>query len=104
MKLTAEEIEAGKSEAGGFTKETLLGWGIEYPPPKGWKEMLMAGEVFQPYVPEPVTELEEQWARGLCEEMQLEPNEIIGAPALPRWRSFISYARWSINVSNKLPA
>jgi hypothetical protein len=43
MKLSAEEIEAGRSPSGGFNKATLAGWGIPWPPPKGWKEALIAG-------------------------------------------------------------
>lgn len=99
MKLTAEEIEAGKTEAGGYTKAQLAAWGIDYPPPKGWKEKLMAGDAFEPFVPEPVTALEERWARGLCEQMYGDPDKIIGCPALPMWRSYVQYARWSINVA-----
>ena len=44
IKLTTEEIEAAKTERGGWTKSTLEAWGIAWPPPKGWKEALMAGE------------------------------------------------------------
>lgn len=43
MKLTAEQIEAGKSPAGGWTKAQLAKWGVPWPPPKGWKEALLAG-------------------------------------------------------------
>ena len=46
MRLTLEEIEAGKTEKGGWTKETLAGWGISWPPPRGWKDRLMEG--FEP--------------------------------------------------------
>ena len=41
--LTAEEIEAERTPAGGFTKATLAKWGVPWPPPSGWKEALMAG-------------------------------------------------------------
>jgi hypothetical protein len=44
LKLTFEEIEAGKTERGGWAKSTIEGWGIAWPPPKGWKEALMTGE------------------------------------------------------------
>jgi hypothetical protein len=27
---------------GGWTKETLAGWGVPWPPPKGWKAALLA--------------------------------------------------------------
>lgn len=43
LKLTEQQIEAGKSAAGGFTKATLKGWGVPWPPPKGWKAALLAG-------------------------------------------------------------
>lgn len=44
-RLTAEEIEAGKSPAGGWTKQQLTEWGIEWPPPAGWKDRLMGIEL-----------------------------------------------------------
>lgn len=47
MKLTAEEIEAGKSPKGGFTRDQLEKWGVPWPPPKGWKRKLM-GKPEQP--------------------------------------------------------
>jgi hypothetical protein len=43
MRLTAEEIEAGKSPKGGFTRAQLAKWGVGWPPPQGWKEALLAG-------------------------------------------------------------
>lgn len=39
-KLTIEEIEAARSPKGGWTRKTLEGWGVPWPPPKGWKEAL----------------------------------------------------------------
>lgn len=42
--MTREEIEAGKTEKGGYTKAQLAAWGISWPPPKGWKEMLLSGQ------------------------------------------------------------
>jgi hypothetical protein len=44
LKLTWEQIEAGKTERGGWSKSTLESWGIAWPPPKGWIQALMAGE------------------------------------------------------------
>ena len=38
--VTEEMIEDAKTESGGWTKETLAGWGVPWPPPKGWKEQL----------------------------------------------------------------
>lgn len=31
-----EVIMAGRTEAGGWTRETLRQWGVPWPPPKGW--------------------------------------------------------------------
>lgn len=54
MRLTADQINAAKTERGGWTKETLAGWGIPWPPPRGWKEKLMDGfeSVGDPNAPE----------------------------------------------------
>jgi hypothetical protein len=30
-----------KTKGGGFNKHTLAGWGVPWPPPKGWKETLV---------------------------------------------------------------
>jgi hypothetical protein len=43
LKLTEEEIEAGKSEEGGFTRACLANWGVPWPPPKGWRQALREG-------------------------------------------------------------
>jgi hypothetical protein len=40
---TAEEIEAGRSPAGGWTRAQLAQWGVPWPPPKGWKVRLLQG-------------------------------------------------------------
>ena len=37
---TAEEIEAARTPAGGWTRATLAGWGVPWPPPKGWRKRL----------------------------------------------------------------
>ena len=39
---TKEEIEEKRTEAGGWTRETLAAWGVSWPPPKGWKKNLLA--------------------------------------------------------------
>lgn len=44
--ITPEDIEAGKSPAGGFTKAQLAEWGVPWPPPKKWQEKLIRGESF----------------------------------------------------------
>ncbi|NBE54721.1 TnsA endonuclease N-terminal domain-containing protein [Streptomyces boluensis] len=37
-----EEIEGARTPAGGWTREQLAAWGVPWPPPKGWKERLIA--------------------------------------------------------------
>lgn len=44
IKLTEQEIEKGRSPKGGFTKRQLARWGVPWPPPKGWKDALLAGD------------------------------------------------------------
>ncbi|WP_107497064.1 HNH endonuclease [Thalassobius sp. I31.1] len=40
---TREEIEAKISSNGlGATRDVLAGWGVPWPPPKGWKKLLLA--------------------------------------------------------------
>ena len=41
---TEEEIEAGRTAKGGFSREQLEKWGVPWPPPKGWKKRLMGVE------------------------------------------------------------
>lgn len=57
MRLTIEQIDAARTEKGGFTKDTLAGWGVPWPPPKRWKDALLAGAPIPPQ-PEP-TEIED---------------------------------------------
>lgn len=45
MRLTLEQIEAGKTAKGGFTRKQLVAWGVSWPPPKGWKKALLSGDV-----------------------------------------------------------
>ena len=46
--MTQDEIEAGRTEKGGFTRKTLKGWGVDWPPPRGWKKSLLRGEAPPP--------------------------------------------------------
>lgn len=39
---TEEEIDAAMTTAGGWTRATLAGWGVPWPPPKGWRQKLIA--------------------------------------------------------------
>ena len=44
MTPSKAEIEAGRSEAGGFSRATLAKWGVPWPPPKGWRKALLGGK------------------------------------------------------------
>lgn len=44
QQLTAEEIDARRSERGGWSRRQLAEWGVPWPPPKGWRLALLAGE------------------------------------------------------------
>lgn len=37
-----EQIEAAKTARGGWTKKQLAEWGVPWPPPKGWRQNLIA--------------------------------------------------------------
>ncbi len=43
-RVSAEEIEAGRSPAGGFTRAQLAKWGVPWPPPVGWLRALLRDE------------------------------------------------------------
>ncbi len=67
--ISPEEIEAGKSPAGGFTRNTLASWGVSWPPRAGWRKRLNADYARQngleiPQFKEPLPRsewLEKQW-------------------------------------------
>lgn len=42
--LTRETIMAAQTPAGGWTKETLSGWGVAWPPASGWIDRLLNPE------------------------------------------------------------
>ncbi len=44
--ITEKDIDAAKTAAGGWSRETLAAWGVPWPPPKGWKKALIAGKTF----------------------------------------------------------
>jgi hypothetical protein len=44
--VSLEEIEASRSERGGWSRLTLNRWGVPWPPPKGWKQVLCDGARF----------------------------------------------------------
>jgi hypothetical protein len=39
---TAEQIDAAKTPAGGWTRAQLAAWGVPWPPPRGWRKALIA--------------------------------------------------------------
>lgn len=47
--ITHHQIEAFKTERGGWTKDQLAEWGVPWPPPKGWKAKIVAfGYPYEP--------------------------------------------------------
>ncbi|MHA7168060.1 hypothetical protein ACX801_07840 [Arthrobacter bambusae] len=42
--MTPEELEQGRTPKGGFTRKQLEAWGVPWPPPKGWKRVLLTGD------------------------------------------------------------
>lgn len=54
---TAQEIEDAKTPKGAWTRKTLEGWGVKWPPKKGWKDRLLAGQ------PEPVPPIDLAYSR-----------------------------------------
>jgi hypothetical protein len=103
--LTEEEIEAARSPRGGWTAETLAGWGVSWPPPKGWRDKLLGKPSFMDREPcicrfDPALE---PWARGLCEGLGLDPDGMVGNPVHPRWHTSLSYAEIARNLARTLP-
>lgn len=45
---TEAEIDAAKTERGGWDRATLAGWGVPWPPPKGWRKQLIEGKIQPP--------------------------------------------------------
>ena len=43
-RLSREEVEAGRSPAGGFTRAQLAARTVPWPPPAGWLQALLRGE------------------------------------------------------------
>ena len=46
--ITDQQIEAGKSHRGGFTRKQLAAWGVGWPPPRGWRKALVQGRPIPP--------------------------------------------------------
>jgi hypothetical protein len=43
-RVSREEVEAGRSPVGGFTRAQLAAWRVPWPPPAGWLQALLRGE------------------------------------------------------------
>lgn len=41
MQPSPAEIDAAKTPRGGFTRAQLEVWGVPWPPPKGWRKILI---------------------------------------------------------------
>lgn len=47
--ITKDEIDAAKTDKGGWTKDQLEKWDVPWPPHKGWRQQIIkSGEQFQP--------------------------------------------------------
>ena len=42
--VTREEVMAGRTPAGGWTRATLSSWGVPWPPRSGWIDRLTGGD------------------------------------------------------------
>ena len=79
MRLTEAEIEAGQTEKGGFTRAQLEEWGVPWPPPKGWKEALIAGRPVRQHktscmISLTLTAERMQKLRAAADKSAIEPN------------------------------
>ena len=63
VRLTPEELERGKTAKGGYTRKQLEAWGVPWPPPKGWKHVLLTGR----------PKVDPKWAHA---ELQRLTNEL----------------------------
>lgn len=62
------------------------------------KDLIDMGRI----APAACTEQEEAWARALCIANGSKPDQLIGEPKYPRWRSWVSYAQRSIIAARSL--
>lgn len=46
--VSEAEIMAARTPKGAWTRATLAGWGVSWPPLKGWKERLIMGQAQEP--------------------------------------------------------
>lgn len=43
LRLTAREINAKRTPKGSWTRAQLAEWGVAWPPPRGWRKLLIYG-------------------------------------------------------------
>lgn len=72
LKLTDEQILAGRSRKGGWTRATLARWGVPWPPPKGWRKALIAGAPIPEHQPKEQRLGKPNWS-GTCENCGASP-------------------------------
>ena len=66
--VTKQEIEAARTQNGGWTREQLASWGIRWPPPAGWKDRLLT------LTPQRAAELYAGWRWSVCQIQRLYPR------------------------------
>src|SRR3954454_9975275 len=86
-RLTRQELEAGKTPAGGYNRRQLALWGIPWPPPKGWQQQLLGDTEGRPQA-EPGGRIVMR-ARGEstcagCQQV-IVPGEWISLDSLGEW-------------------
>jgi len=61
--VTEEQIQAAKTENGGWTKAQLLEWGVPWPPEKGWQQKLIDGVSIAPIASKSKTKMRREAGR-----------------------------------------
>ena len=78
LHLSEAQILAARTPAGSWTRETLAGWGVSWPPTQGWKQRLLDGQPQDP--PRP---------KAAAAPTVVSPAASVALPAgqVPDWRS-----------------
>lgn len=61
--VARDEVEKKRTPKGGYTRETLAGWGVPWPPPAGWVDVIVSSgsvESVDPETPKPESALVSQ--------------------------------------------
>lgn len=83
--ISEDEIMAARSPKGSWTRATLAGWGVAWPPKAGWKDRLLKGKP-----QEPIRERFAKTGRIAAPQMNFEPavsGEQIPRPGEPGFDS-----------------